>query len=137
MFLSTVEFLLRWVDSKPEKNLKGKVMLIFGVALLGLSLLAGLILGQMLGSWMGLTANVGGVGIAMLLLIFFTHLEPVKQQLSKSAASGILFWNAMYLPIVVAMAAKQNVLAALDGGWLALTAGLGAVGISFLLVPLD
>ena len=34
------------------------------------------------------------------------------------------------------MAAKQNVLAALDGGWLALTAGLGAVGISFLLVPL-
>ncbi len=111
-------------------------MLIFGVALLGICLLTGLILGQMLGSWMGLTANVGGVGIAMLLLIFLTHLEPIKQQLSKDAASGIQFWNAMYLPIVVAMAAKQNVLAALDGGWLALTAGLGAVGISFLLVPL-
>lgn len=104
--------------------------------MLGLCLLTGLILGQMLGSWMGLTANVGGVGIAMLLLIFLTHLKRVKQQLNLDAASGIHFWNAMYLPIVVAMAAKQNVLAALDGGWLALTAGLGAVTISFLLMPL-
>jgi len=35
-------------------------MVIFGVALLGICLLTGLILGQMLGSWMGLNANVAG-----------------------------------------------------------------------------
>ena len=40
----------------------------------------------------------------------------------------------MYIPIVVAMAAKQNVLGALEGGPLALFAGIGAVVASFLLV---
>ena len=111
-------------------------MVIFGVALLGFCLLVGLILGQMLGVWMGLSANVGGIGIAMLMLIALSHQKWIKSHLDGGAAPGIEFWNAMYLPIVVAMAAKQNVVAALDGGWLALCAGLGAVLASFLLLPL-
>jgi malonate transporter MadL subunit len=41
----------------------------------------------------------------------------------------------MYIPIVVAMAAKQNVIGALSGGWMALLAGVGAVVVSFLLIP--
>ena len=41
----------------------------------------------------------------------------------------------MYIPIVIAMAAKQNVFAAVSSGWLAILAGLSAVAISFLLVP--
>ena len=41
----------------------------------------------------------------------------------------------MYIPIVVAMAAQQNVAAAVDGGVLAITAGVAAVAVSFALVP--
>ena len=42
----------------------------------------------------------------------------------------------MYIPIVVAMAAKQNVLAAVSSGWLALIAGVAAVAVSFAMIPL-
>ena len=41
----------------------------------------------------------------------------------------------MYIPVVVAMAASQNVAAAAAGGLLALVAGSGAVIVSFALVP--
>lgn len=40
----------------------------------------------------------------------------------------------MYIPIVVAMSANQNVIAALKGGPVALIAGIGAVFIGFLLI---
>ncbi|MEZ6401673.1 malonate transporter subunit MadL [Klebsiella pneumoniae] len=52
----------------------------------------------------------------------------------KPAEQGVGFWNAMYIPIVVAMSANQNVVAALKGGPVALIAGLGAVVIGFLLI---
>jgi malonate transporter MadL subunit len=42
----------------------------------------------------------------------------------------------MYIPIVVAMAAKQNVIAAVSSGWMAIIAGVAAVAVSFLLIPL-
>jgi malonate transporter MadL subunit len=41
----------------------------------------------------------------------------------------------MYIPIVVAMAARQDVVSAVSGGWLAIVAGVGAVAVSFALVP--
>jgi len=41
----------------------------------------------------------------------------------------------IYIPIVVAMAAKQNVVGALDGGVMALMAGILVVIISFLFIP--
>ena len=41
----------------------------------------------------------------------------------------------MYIPIVVAMAAKQNVVAAVSSGWVAILAGTLAVLASFALVP--
>ena len=50
-------------------------------------------------------------------------------------AKGIGFWSAMYIPIVVAMAARQNVAAALSGGWMAIIAGVAAVSASFALIP--
>jgi malonate transporter MadL subunit len=40
----------------------------------------------------------------------------------------------MYVPIVVAMAASQNVRGAISGGLMAILAGLSAVGLSFVLV---
>ena len=50
--------------------------------------------------------------------------------------NGITFWSAMYIPIVVAMAAKQNVYAAVTGGPLALLAGALAVAGGYALIPL-
>ena len=45
-------------------------MVIYGVGLLAACMLAGVILGDLLGQLIGVQANVGGVGIAMLLLIW-------------------------------------------------------------------
>ena len=42
----------------------------------------------------------------------------------------------MYIPIVIAMAAKQNVVAAVSSGWLAVIAGVAAVAVSFAMIPL-
>ena len=41
----------------------------------------------------------------------------------------------MYIPIVVAMAARQDVAGATEGGLLAVVAGVAAVAVSFALVP--
>ena len=110
-------------------------MVIYGVALLSFCLLSGLFLGSLLGSAIGVQANVGGVGIAMLMLIVLSNLSSHKFRLALPTESGINFWNAMYIPIVVAMAAKQNVIAAVSSGWLAVIAGLAAVILSFAMVP--
>ncbi|MFK7828489.1 MAG: malonate transporter subunit MadL [Congregibacter sp.] len=106
------------------------------MALLAFCMLCGMLAGDLLGSWIGVQANVGGVGIAMLLLILFSALSAKRFPLKLPTESGVHFWSAMYIPIVVAMAAKQNVLAAVSSGWLAVVAGVAAVIVSFALVPL-
>lgn len=111
-------------------------MVIYGVAILSVSMLAGLFIGDLLGILIGVQANVGGVGIAMLFLILLANFSGDKFRLSPITATGISFWSAMYIPIVVAMAAKQNVYAAVTGGPLALVAGGLAVAGSFALIPL-
>jgi malonate transporter MadL subunit len=110
-------------------------MVIYGVALLSFCMLVGVFVGDMLGKLIGVQANVGGIGIAMLLLIFLTSLKRHRLQLGSPSESGIHFWSAMYIPIVVAMAAQQNVIAALSSGWMAIIAGIAAVVASFLLIP--
>ncbi|WP_417606215.1 malonate transporter subunit MadL [Oceanimonas baumannii] len=111
-------------------------MVIYGVALLAGCMLAGLLAGDALGSLLGVKSNVGGVGIAMLLLIFVGGYLKDKGKMPAPTENGIQFWNAMYIPIVVAMAASQNVVAAFDGGLIALLAGLLSVVAGFALVPL-
>lgn len=109
-------------------------MVIYGLMIMGLCALVGNVLGEVLGAMLGIPANVGGVGFAMLFLVLVTRKLMDKGKLSKLAESGIHFWNAMYIPVVVAMAAQQNVVAALKGGWVAVIAGLGAVFICFFLI---
>ncbi|HBK13500.1 MAG TPA: malonate transporter subunit MadL, partial [Gammaproteobacteria bacterium] len=92
-------------------------MVIYGVGLLAACMLVGVILGDLLGQLIGVQANVGGVGIAMLLLLWATNASRLKPLFAPPTATGITFWSAMYIPIVVAMAAKQNVLAAVSSGW--------------------
>lgn len=111
-------------------------MVIYGVALLSVCMLVGVYLGDVLGSAIGVQANVGGVGIAMLLLIVLSNLSHQKFHIGQATEHGIGFWSAMYIPIVVAMAAKQNVIAAVSSGWLAIVAGVAAVVVSFAFIPL-
>lgn len=111
-------------------------MIIYGVALLSFCMLVGVFVGDLLGALIGVQANVGGVGIAMLLLIVLSNLSDHRLHLAPITESGIHFWSAMYIPIVVAMAARQNVIAALSGGWMAILAGVAAVVASFALIPL-
>jgi len=110
-------------------------MLVYGVALLSACLIGGMLIGEALGVILGVEANVGGVGIAMLFLVLASNSKQFKSLTEGAAGDGIKFWSAMYIPIVVAMAARQNVAAAVDGGVLALLAGVLAVVVSFALVP--
>lgn len=111
-------------------------MVIFGVALLSICMLLGLILGDMFGAMLGINANIGGVGLAMVILVIIVDYLTKRDKLSVPAQSGIQFWSAMYIPIVVAMAANQNVAGAIEGGPLALLAGLAATFGGWALVPL-
>lgn len=111
-------------------------MIVFGVALLAFCTLAGLFIGDVLGVMLGVKANVGGVGFAMLLLLFLSDIAKRRGMLVPASEQGIGFWTAMYIPVVVAMAAQQNVVGALKGGPAALLAGVLATVACFALVPL-
>ena len=110
-------------------------MIVYGVALLSVCLSLGMFIGEVLGVLLGGEANVGGVGIAMLFLVMASNSSRFKALTEGAAGSGIQFWSAMYIPIVVAMAAQQDVAGATEGGLLAVTAGIAAVIVSFALVP--
>ena len=111
-------------------------MIVYGVALLSFCMLIGTYAGNLLGNLLGVNADVGGVGISMVLLILLSNMSNKKLHLNAMSESGIYFWSAMYIPIVVAMAAKQNVIAAVSSGWLAVIAGVLAVAVSFAVIPL-
>ncbi|GAA5484788.1 malonate transporter subunit MadL [Haloferula sargassicola] len=110
-------------------------MAIYGTALLSLCLLAGLIAGRLLGMLLGLDSNVGGVGIAMLLLIWGSERLRRLGKFPPASEQGVLFWSSIYIPVTVAMAASQNVRAAVQGGGIAIAAGVLSVAACFLLVP--
>ncbi len=110
-------------------------MVIYGVTLLAFCYLAGQILGELLGQALGIDTNVGGVGFAMLLLIFLNDWFTRKGYLNPPSEQGILFWNHMYVPIIVAMSATQNVKAAVSSGMVAVLAGLIPVAFCFWFIP--
>ncbi len=111
-------------------------MKIYGVAILAGCFLVGHILGDALGRVFKLSGNLGGVGFAMLLLIFLNDFFKRKKLLKPETESGILFWSSMYIPVVVAMSATQNVKAALSGGWVAILVAIFATVFCFALIPL-
>ena len=111
-------------------------MVFYGTALLAACLIAGLSIGQLIGTSLGVDSDIGGVGIAMLLLIGSTTWLSRRGLAGPSFAPGVQYWGDIYIPIVVAMAASQNVRGALVGGWLALAAGFASVAIAFACVAL-
>ncbi|MHA6178906.1 malonate transporter subunit MadL [Pseudomonas mohnii] len=110
-------------------------MIIYGVAFLAFCTLTGIFIGELLGKLIGIPANVGSVGIAMLLLIGLGSYLNKNGWFKGKTEQGVEFWSAVYIPIVVAMAAQQNVYGALKGGPMAILAGVAAVAIAFALVP--
>ena len=110
-------------------------MIVYGVALLSGCLILGMLIGESIGVFLNVDANVGGVGIAMIFLVLTSNSEKFKALTEGAAGSGIKFWSAMYIPIVVAMAARQDVAGATEGGLLAVVAGVAAGAVSFALVP--
>lgn len=111
-------------------------MPIYGTALLAACLLVGVSTGKLLGALLGIDADIGGVGVAMLLLIFCSDWLRRRGLMSPPSENGILFWGQIYVPIVVAMAASQNVRGALGGGTMAFLAGAVTVVICFALVKI-
>jgi len=111
-------------------------MQIYGVALLAGCFLLGKLLGTLLGNLIGIDGDVGGVGFAMILLMVGSLYLRKKKWLVQESERGIWFWSSIYIPVVVAMAATQNVKAAFSGGSVALFAGIVVTLVSFFLVPL-
>lgn len=111
-------------------------MIIYGTALLAICHLVGIILGDALGAAIGVKANVGGVGIAMLLLITTRLYLHRRGWISPITESGVHFWGALYIPVVVAMAMQQNVVAALRGGPVAVLAAIGSVVVCAIFISL-
>lgn len=111
-------------------------MKIYGVAILAGCFLVGHLVGDYFGKLFHLNGNLGGVGFAMLLLIFVYDYAKKKSWLAKESENGILFWSTMYIPVVVAMSASQNVKAAMSGGFMALLVGIIATALCYLLIPI-
>jgi malonate transporter MadL subunit len=110
-------------------------MIIYGVALLAFCYITGQLLGEYLGLLMGVEANVGGVGFAMLLLVLLNDWLHKKGYLDALTEAGIQFWSQMYIPIIVAMAAIQNVKVAVSSGFIALLAGSVPVVLCLAAIP--
>ncbi|WP_305951949.1 malonate transporter subunit MadL [Emticicia oligotrophica] len=110
-------------------------MTIYGVAILAFCYVIGQLFGEFLGKIIGVDANVGGVGFAMLLLIIVSDWLNKKGYLDRNTENGIMFWNQMYIPIVVAMSATQNVRVAVSSGFIAVLAGLVPIVICAITIP--
>lgn len=111
-------------------------MNIYGVALLAFAYLLGQWMGEVLGFWIGIDANVGGVGFAMIILMLLKDWFTNKNLFTHEMESGMDFWNKLYIPVVIAMAASLNVKSAVSAGTLAIAAGSIPVLLCFLVFPM-
>lgn len=110
-------------------------MLLKGVALLSGCFILGQLIGETLGRILHIDANVGGVGFAMILLIFSQNYLEKRGLFNSEMESGVMFWSKMYIPVIVAMSAIQNVKVAISSGMVALLAGIIPVVICLATMP--
>ncbi len=111
-------------------------MLIKGVALLAGCFILGQLVGETVGRMIDVDANIGGVGFAMLLLIFTQNWLEKRDLFHVDMENGIMFWSKMYIPVIVAMSSIQNVRVALSSGAIAFLAGSVPVVLCLLFLPL-
>ncbi|MCR4399192.1 MAG: malonate transporter subunit MadL [Firmicutes bacterium] len=110
-------------------------MEIYGMAVVSVCYLVGMYAGTILARFLGLTGDVGGVGFGMLLLILVTTSRYWEEKIPAKTKRGVELVSALYIPIVVAMVARSDVVAALKGGWIALVTGAAATFLGLLMVP--
>ena len=72
----------------------------------------------------------------MILLMISTQWFQKKGILPAQTEQGILFWSLMYIPIIIAMSATQNVFAAFSQGILALLIGIIPTIFLFACIPM-
>ena len=106
----------------------------YALVTLALCMLLGKYIGTLLGTAVGIGADVGGVGFAILLLLFVTNCKKFTFTQKPEFIQDMNFWKKMYIPVVVAMAASQNVYRMLNSGMVALIGGAAAVAFPFLLL---
>ena len=82
--------------------------MIYGVSILAICMFFGKLLGEAVGLLVGINADVGGVGFAMVLLLLVTGSQHYKTQMDTKANEGIGFWKEMYIPVVIAMRIEQR-----------------------------
>ena len=109
--------------------------MIYGVAILAGCMYIGSFVGNLLGLLTGLNSDIGGVGFAMILLLLVTNSKKLNNILPKGYTKGVEFWKEMFIPVTIALSASQNVVSALNGGLLALVAGVGVVLVMMLIIP--
>ena len=110
-------------------------MEIYGLAILTALFLLGKTIGYGIGKLLNV-GDVGGVGWAMLFLIILINTKYWKEKVSERTKTGIKFIGAIYVPIIVAMVLRSNVIGAFKGGFVSLLAGGIAVIGGLLLTPL-
>ena len=118
-------------------------MEIYGLGLVGVCMFIGSFVGTLIGKVVNtlvpsveISGDIGGVGFAMLLLILITnYLDKKGKPLSEKTGRGIGLLSALYIPIVVAMSANQNMYSAFSSGLVAFAAGILATLGGLVLVP--
>lgn len=110
--------------------------MIYSLVTLALCMLLGKYIGTLLGTAVGIHADVGGVGFAILLLLFVGNCKWFTFTKRQDFKNGMDFWRKMYIPVVVAMAASQNVLRMLSSGMVAIVGGIASVAFPFLVLYL-
>lgn len=108
--------------------------MIYSLVTLSLCMLLGKYIGTCFGALVGLDADVGGVGFAILLLLFVGNSKLFPFAKRQDFKDGMAFWKKMYIPVVVAMAASQNVFRMLNSGMVAIVGGAASVAFPFLLL---
>ena len=108
--------------------------MIYSLLTLALCMLLGKYIGTLLGTAVGIGADVGGVGFAIVLLLFVGNCKWFTFTKRQDFKDGMTFWKKMYIPVVVAMAASQNVYRMLSSGMVAIVGGIASVAFPFLLL---
>ena len=110
--------------------------MIFSLVTLAACMLLGKYIGTCFGALVGINSDVGGVGFAILLLLFVTNCKKFTFTQKPDFIQGMNLWRKMYIPVVVAMASSQNVYRMLTSGMVAIIGGAAAVAFPFLLLYL-
>lgn len=110
-------------------------MLIYGIALVSFCIIIGEFIGLSLGHVIGLNIDVGGIGIAMILLIVISNILSQKgYHFHELTENGIKIWSYLYIPIFFAMTSKLNVYLAINSGLVPIVIALTTVFLMFVLV---